>query len=281
MKDDKPSLETAPAPLGDHKSQVRERVWSELREVALPDSRFHFDFSEFIADFKGSSEATERLVKTGCYQSAKVIFITPDNCLEELRRVSLKARKVVLITTYAIRRGFWLLDPAAISPARFDYASTLDGMEKLARSVTLGDMVAEHLKVDFMVTGTGAINMEGVRFGKGHGFFDLEWGMLYALGIIHQETKAAAIVHDCQVLDENLKPDAFDTVCDLVITPTRTIEILDAIKPTCGILWHRLEKGMLSSIPPLSELGDMFQIGPQQLGYAPKESTTHKILLPN
>ena len=28
--------------------------------------------------------------------------------------------------------------------------------------------------IDYMVTGTGAINMDGVRFGKGHGFFDAE-----------------------------------------------------------------------------------------------------------
>lgn len=36
----------------DHKASVRERVWNELRKVAVPDSRFHFDFGEFIADFE-------------------------------------------------------------------------------------------------------------------------------------------------------------------------------------------------------------------------------------
>ena len=30
--------------VAEHKSEVRERVWSELRKVAVPDSRFHFDF---------------------------------------------------------------------------------------------------------------------------------------------------------------------------------------------------------------------------------------------
>lgn len=35
----------------DHKESVRERVWSELRKVAVPDSRFHLDFGEFIADY--------------------------------------------------------------------------------------------------------------------------------------------------------------------------------------------------------------------------------------
>ena len=33
---------------------VRERIWSRLREVALPDSRFHLDFAEVIPDFQGN-----------------------------------------------------------------------------------------------------------------------------------------------------------------------------------------------------------------------------------
>ena len=49
--------------VAEHKSEVRERVWSELRKVAVPDSRFHFDFGEFIADFEGGETAVERLLK--------------------------------------------------------------------------------------------------------------------------------------------------------------------------------------------------------------------------
>ena len=32
-------------------------------------------------------------------------------------------------------------------------------------------------KIDLMLTGASAVSKNGVRFGKGHGFFDLEWGM--------------------------------------------------------------------------------------------------------
>ena len=69
----------------DHKSTVRERVFSELRKVAYPDSRFHYDFGEFITDFQGSSAATDRLMAHRFYQQSQCLFITPDNCLEELR----------------------------------------------------------------------------------------------------------------------------------------------------------------------------------------------------
>jgi 5-formyltetrahydrofolate cyclo-ligase len=237
-----------------HKSSIRAKVWSDLRNVAYPDSRFHYDFSGFIADFQGSQDAADRLMELLCYTRSKIIFIAPDNCLEYLREKTLEAGKKILMTTYGIRRGFWLLDPEEIPPDKYLYAATLDGMEKLGRSVLLMEIEAMQLLVDLMVTGTGAINMEGIRFGKGHGFFDLEWGMLYTSKVVRQETTTVAIVHDCQVLDEKLIPEEFDTVCDIVVTPTRVLNVEGVKKPVCGILWERLEPGMINDIPPLQEL---------------------------
>lgn len=240
----------------DHKAAVRERVWAELLKVAVPDSRFHFDFGEFIADFEGGEAAVARLTAHPFYQRANFIFVTPDNCLDRLRLKALEDGKTVLMTTYAIRRGFFLLDPKAIAPDHYLYASTLDGTERVARPVSLAE-IAKLPAIDYMVTGTGAINHEGVRFGKGHGFFDAEWGMLYQLGRITTATPSAAVVHDCQVLDETLVPEIFDTVADVIFTPTRTIEVAAPHKPTCGIIWDRLDPHMFETIPPLQELRAM------------------------
>lgn len=237
----------------DHKASVRERVWSDLLQVAIPDSRFHFDFGAFIADFAGSAEAVARLTAHRYYREAQLVFIAPDNCIEQLRLAALRDGKTVLMTSYSIKRGFWLLDPAVIAPADYEKAAMLDGMERLARPVSLDDIAALG-RVDYLVTGTGAINHDGVRFGKGHGFFDAEWGMLFTLGVIDRHTPAAAVVHDCQLLDEKLQPDVFDTVVDAVFTPTRTILVADPQKPTCGILWDRLDPHMLATIPPLQAL---------------------------
>lgn len=240
----------------DHKASVRERVWSELRKVAVPDSRFHFDFGEFIADFEGGEAAVARLVDHHFYQQANFVFITPDNCLDRLRLKALQDGKTVLMTTYSIKRGFFLLDPKTIDPNLYLYASTLDGMERVAQHVSLAE-IAKMPTVEYMVTGTGAINHEGVRFGKGHGFFDAEWGMLYQLGRISTATPSAAVVHDCQVLDETLTPEVFDTVADVIFTPTRTVEVNGPHKPTCGIIWDRMDPHMYQTIPPLQELKAM------------------------
>lgn len=195
----------------------------------------------------------QRLVDHRFYQQSSFVFITPDNCLDRLRLRALKEGKTVLMTTYAIKRGFWLLDPKAIAPDLYLYASTHDGMERVARPVDLND-IKRMPAIDYVVTGTGAINMEGVRFGKGHGFFDAEWGVLYQLGRINTATPTAAVVHDCQVLEETLTPDVFDTVSDVIFTPTRTIEVSNPHKPTVGILWDRLDAHMYEIIPPLQQL---------------------------
>lgn len=247
----------------DHKDLVRQRVWPKLREVAVPDSRFHYDMSSFIADFQGSGDAIERITQLPCFQDAKIVFITPDNCLEELRYRALQQQKLVLVTTYAIRRGFYLLDPRIIDTSeKRRQASLLDAMEKpgMGYPVSLADMKEQNLEIDVLVTGTGAINLAGIRFGKGHGFFDLEWAMLFTLGLVNVHSPCVAVVHDCQILDEDLTPEEFDTVCDFVITPSKSIEVSkDHVvqKPECGILWERLQANMLSDIPPLRELQHM------------------------
>lgn len=238
----------------DHKTSVRERVFAQLREVAFPDSRFHFDFGEFITDFQGSDRALARLTAHRFYRDAACLFITPDNCLEMLRYQALRDGKQILMTTYSIRRGFWLLDPASIAEDRWLHAATLDGMERYGRPLTLADIRDSLASVDYLVTGTGAINEAGVRFGKGHGFFDAEWGMLYRIGKISTATPAAAVVHDCQVLTETLYPEVFDTVVDAIFTPERSIEVSSPHKPTCGIVWDLLDPKMFETIPPLQEL---------------------------
>jgi 5-formyltetrahydrofolate cyclo-ligase len=240
-----------------HKAEVRSRIWATLGKVAVPDSRFHLDFGSFIADFEGGAAAVARLIAHHAYREANMVFITPDNCLDRLRLQALQDGKTVLVTTYAIKRGFWLLEPSAIPEELHLYASTLDGMERVGRPVDLHE-ICMMPAIDLMVTGTGAINLQGVRFGKGHGFFDAEWGMLYQLTKVGPLTPIFAVVHDCQVVDEKLYPDIFDTVADAIFTPTREIGVAAPQKPTCGIVWDRLNPDMFATIPPLQQLRMMF-----------------------
>lgn len=67
MKQKEPARMTA--------AQARVDIWEKLRKVARPDSRFSWEFSEFITDYEGSDKCAELLTATQMYKDAKVIFL--------------------------------------------------------------------------------------------------------------------------------------------------------------------------------------------------------------
>jgi 5-formyltetrahydrofolate cyclo-ligase len=231
---------------------VREKVWARLRAVARPDSRFDFNFAEVIPDFEGSEMALERFVATERYKAARYVFVTPDNGLAKLRSRLLEDGKSLVVSTYGIYRGFFLLEPQNVPKGHELYAGWLDGLEHFGRSISLAEIAARG-RFDFMATGASAVSMSGLRFGKGHGFFDLEWGMFTDIGVADETTFVAAFVHDVQVLDEPMTPGPTDISADLIVTPTRMIATTRAARPT-GVKWDLLSEAQIATTPPLQDL---------------------------
>ena len=197
---------------------VRQMIRRRLVEVARPDSRFHLDFAEFIPDFIGSDRALARLRELSCYRTGRYAFITPDNCLAALRTQMLHDGKAMVVSTYGIYRGLVLLEPDMVPQGQETFAGWLDGLEHFGRPVTMAE-IAERGAFDFMVTGASAVSLNGVRFGKGHGFFDLEWGMFTDLGVADERTPVVAVVHDLQVVEDTLSPSPTDIIVDWIATP--------------------------------------------------------------
>ena len=52
------------------KHQIRLKVWQKLKSVALPDSRFHFNFEEYIPDFKDSLNARNQITESEEYKKS-------------------------------------------------------------------------------------------------------------------------------------------------------------------------------------------------------------------
>jgi len=233
---------------------IRRRVWADLRHVARPDSRFHWDFTEFIADYEGSEEGAERIQSLPAWRESDLIFITPDNNLEVVRRKAMEDKKRFVMSTYGIARGFLYIDPASLPPDCYGWAATLDGMDRFAQPVGLADLAALG-KFNLLVTGASAVSTKGIRFGKGHGYFDLEWAMFSELHCLTDNPLVVCAGHDCQVIDIDLIGSEFDTRVDLIVTPTRTIPIPMEYGHRPGrVVWERLEPGMVERIPPLQEL---------------------------
>jgi 5-formyltetrahydrofolate cyclo-ligase len=235
------------------KSAVRKQVWDELRKVARPDSRFHWDFGEFIPDYEGSEQCAQAIRQLESYRRSSIVFITPDNNLLVLRQHAIRDAKTILITSYGIARGFMRLDRKDVPQGQERYAASLDGMEEYATPVSVEDL-SHFDKIDLLVTGASIINLQGVRWGKGHGYFDLEWAILRELGLVDEATPIAAVVHDCQVIDLELVPELYDTIVDHIVTPTRIIDTHRTLPKPQGILWNKLDPAMIERIPPLKEL---------------------------
>lgn len=240
------------------RNEARRKIWEELRKVAKPDSRFHWNFAEFIADYEGSDQGAELIRNLDIYKKSQVIFITPDNNMEKLREFALKDKKTLLTTTYGINRGFQVIYPGDVPEGREELATTLDGMEKFMKAISLKEIKEKLVKVDMLVTGASAITPSGIRFGKGHGYFDLEWAMLWEIQVVDPKTPVIAVGHDCQVVDIDIETTPYDTIVDYIVTPTRVINVNSSIpKPSQGIIWDKLEQGMIENIPPLQELYDL------------------------
>lgn len=237
----------------EEKAGYRLTVWERLKRYARPDSRFHWDFSKFIPDFKGSVRCAERVRDLPVYRKARLLFITPDNCLEYFRELCIRDRKPFLMTPYAIRRDFFYLDPGRVPRGMESLASTLDGIERYASPVSLRKMM-RFGRVDMLVTGVSIVNTKGIRYGKGTGFFDIEWAILRELGMVDDATPIVAVAHDCQVVDTEFPYAPHDTIVDYIVTPRRTLRVESTKRKPMGIDWRLLPHELFESIPPLQEL---------------------------
>lgn len=232
---------------------VREKIWSRLAEVAKPDSRFHFDFAEFIPDFEGSVEATERLLSLPALREPKLVFATPDNSLIETRRRLIERGVPLIVSTYNIHRGLRLIEGGSVPAGEMRFAAHLDGLEAYGRPIGLED-VARLGRLDMMITGASAISADGVRFGKGHIYFDIEWGLFSDIGVVDDATPVAALLHDVQLVEDRLFPSPDDVIVDTIVTPSRRIEVLRRGPRPRGIRWDALDPDRIDAIPPLKEL---------------------------
>ncbi|MBW3096190.1 5-formyltetrahydrofolate cyclo-ligase [Pseudohoeflea coraliihabitans] len=237
-------------------SFMRQRIWDRLKDVARPDTRLHLDFSEFIPDFEGADRATARLLDHAPFRDSRLTFVTPDSSLTELRVKMIEAGMPFIMSTYNMCRGFLYLAPGTVPEGAARYAAWLDGMEHFARPISLAG-IADLGRFDFAVTGASAVSTDGVRFGKGHTYFDHEWGIFTDLGLMDETTPVAAIVHDVQLVADKFYQSETDIAIDLIATPERLTAVDRATMRPRGVRWDLMTPAQIDTIPPLKELARM------------------------
>jgi 5-formyltetrahydrofolate cyclo-ligase len=232
---------------------AREPLWDSLRAVAVPDSRFHHRFSEFIPDFSGSVEAIDRMCALPELAKARHVFVTPDNSLIELRRRLLEAGISLVVSSYNMASGFYLMRPGAVPQGHELYGAWPDGLAHFGEALSL-QALANLGRFDFVATGASAVATSGVRFGRGHGFFDLEWRIFSDMGLVNNATPLVTAVHDLQVLDKKLFPSPDDVLVDWIYTPTRSLMVQREASRPRGVNWKEITPEQVRAIPALAEL---------------------------
>ncbi len=207
----------------DDKEKVRRQVWSQLHEVAKPDSRFHWDFNRFIPNFEGSEICAKRLCDQPAYQQATSVLVTPDNSLANFRARCIADGKLLIVPTYSLVRGLLSLSNENIPAGQEVFAATLDGLDIFGRPY-LTSIKDKPQGPQLMVTGASVLNYQGVRVSHGPSFFDLEWLILSSLGLVDDNTPILAGIHDCQMVDLICPPLPYGVGVDQVSTPTRLID---------------------------------------------------------
>lgn len=237
------------------KNSLRHKVWKELRKVAKPDSRWHWNFEEFVPDFEGSEQCAATLREMQWYQESDLLFIAPDNSLAHVRKQAIEDGKKIIVATYAIERGFKYIQPKSVPADCSLFAATLDGLDIFGQTIGINELVAMG-KINLLVTGVSLVSETGVRWGKGHGYFDLEWAIFRELGMVSEETPIIAVGHDCQVLANSLEPTVVDSVADAIITPSKLIYVDKIFPKPEGIHWKFITSDLLNRIPTLRSLKD-------------------------
>lgn len=238
----------------DRRQQIREDVWSKLAAVAWPDSRYHLDFSEFIPGYDGCEDVPGALSGLSFYPGTGPVFVTPDGSTEPLRAFLLRVGRPVLTATHGGRRGFRFFGRGSVPPGSAEFAATLDGAERFGEQLATAEGLRALGPLDFLVTGASAVSENGIRFGKGHGYFDIEWAIFTTLGLVCEETPVVACVHDVQVTEGDLPAGPNDTSADWIITPTRTLQaVRRGLRPS-GVDWDRLSSDAVEANPILADL---------------------------
>jgi len=166
------------------KEKIRQDVWHAMEREGV--SRFPGAEGR-IPNFAGAKAAAERLAKHPAWVAAEVMKVNPDSPQTHARRLALEAGKTLVMAVPRLRdeHPFRLLNPKLFNAEELREAATIKGALKYGRVIDLEEVP----QLDFVLTGAVGVNLKGARIGKGGGFSDLEYGLLFEVGKVDQTSR--------------------------------------------------------------------------------------------
>lgn len=206
-----------------------------------------------IPNFAGAKAAAERLATHPDWLRAKTLKANPDSPQTHARRLALGQGKVLVMAVPRLREEhpFRLLDPKRLDDDQLREAATIKGALRHGKVIDLEEVPP----LDFILTGSVAVNLKGARTGKGGGFSDLEYGLLAEAGKVERRTVIATTVHPIQIVRENLLVTKHDIPVDVIATARAVIDVERAYERPSGLFWDHLQPPQIHEIPVLERMG--------------------------
>ena len=232
------------------KDEVRADVWHSMDREGV--SRFPGAEGR-IPNFAGAKDAAARLAKHPAWVRAATLKVNPDSPQTHARRLALEQGKCLVMAVPRLRdeHPFRLLDPSHLKAEALREAATIKGAMRHGKVIDLEEVP----ELDFVLTGSVAVNLDGARIGKGGGYSDLEYALLSEAGKVDRHTVIATTVHPIQILREELFVTAHDIPVDLIATPRAVIEVEGQHPRPRGILWDHLQPPQIREVPVLERMG--------------------------
>jgi 5-formyltetrahydrofolate cyclo-ligase len=232
------------------KDAIRRSVWTAMDREGV--SRFPGAQGR-IPNFADARGAAERLAHHPAWKRAKTIKANPDAPQTHARRLALEQGKTLVMAVPRLRddHPFRLLDPAKLTKKQLREAATIKGALRHGLVIDLEQVP----RLDLILCGSVAVNLDGERIGKGGGFSDLEYALLVETRKVSERTMIATTVHPLQILSQELFTTAHDIPVDLIVTPRAAIEIERTTPRPGGILWDHLQPPQIHEIPVLERMG--------------------------
>ncbi|MEM1563092.1 MAG: 5-formyltetrahydrofolate cyclo-ligase [Candidatus Bathyarchaeia archaeon] len=195
------------------KQRLREKIWREMEKCGV--ATFPLPCWGRIPNFVGAEAAADKLRQLEEWKRAKVIFVNPDSPQRRVRENALKDGKTLIVASPRLKKGFILISPEK-TRGKERFASTIKG------AFRFGVQTRDFPKPDLIVEGSVAVDLQGHRLGKGHGYGDTE---IEVLEKMFGEIPVATTVHDMQVV-ENVPFGEKDRKVSIIVTPTRIIRVV-------------------------------------------------------
>ena len=194
------------------KKLLREEIWNKLEKSGV--ARFPLPCHGRIPNFVGSEKAAYRVKLLKEWKDAKVVFVNPDYAQQKIREYALLDGKILIMASPGLKHGYIVINPKDVRGLE-NYSSTIKGAFKHGKAFN----VEEISKPDLIIEGSVALDAQGHRLGKGHGYGDVE---VNSLKRIFGEIPVISTVHDIQVV-EAVPFEETDEKVSIIVTPTKVI----------------------------------------------------------